>query len=253
MIRVNNTQFDENAIVAEMQYHVAETHTKARNKACESLIISELVKQRAKSLALPVDDSAKQEDALSTLLEKEVEFPEASESDCRTYFENNRQKFTTSPLVSGRHILIAVPADESNARSEALDQAKQLINELKGNLNDFPKLAAQYSRCPSAKTGGHLGQISKGQTVPEFERQLFQCKAGLVEAPIESRYGVHVVEIDNKVEGKPLPYEMVKQRIADYLNEKVKRKAIAQYLGQLVAQAEIDGFDMQVSESPLMQ
>lgn len=253
MIRVNNTTFDDNAIVAEMQYHSAETHTQAKNKACEALIVAELVKQRAADLNLAVDELATQDDALSNLLDKEIEFPTATDSDCRTYFENNRQKFASSPLVSGRHILLAVPADEPNARSEALEQARALIRELTGNLKDFPKLAAQYSRCPSAKTGGHLGQISKGQTVPEFERQIFQCEAGLVEAPIESRYGVHVVEIDHKVEGKPLPYEAVEKRIAEYLNEKVKRKAIAQYIQQLIAEADIEGFDMHVSESPLMQ
>lgn len=200
-----------------------------------------------------MNDASEQEAALSTLIDTEVDIPEASETDCQTYFDNNRQKFSTSPLVSGRHILLAVPADDAVARSEARDEAKSIISRLTGNLGEFPAMAKEYSRCPSAKTGGHLGQISKGQTVPEFERQLFQCTEGLVDAPIESRYGIHIVDIDHKEEGKPLPFEMVKQRIQDYLNEKVKRKAIAQYLAQLVSQADIQGYDMNVSESPLMQ
>ena len=101
--------------------------------------------------------------------------------------------------------------------------------------------------------GGQLGQLSKGQTVPEFERQLSNCKRGLAQSPIESRYGVHVVVLDQHVEGKQLPFDMVKTRIADYLNEKVRRKAIAQYIHTLISQATIDGFDFKVSESPLMQ
>lgn len=253
MIRVNNKEFDENAIVAEMQYHSAQSHTDAKNKACESLIICELIKQRAKELGLDIDESGTQEESISALIEKEVEIPEASEEDCLAYFEKNPNKFTTSPLVSGRHILLSAPPDDANCRSEALEQAKLLIRELKASTEQFPKLAAEYSRCPSAKTGGHLGQISRGQTVPEFERQLFNCKEGLVEAPIESRYGIHVVEIDHKEEGKPLPFDMVKTRIAEYLNEKVRRKAIAQYIEALIGEAEIEGFDFSVSESPLMQ
>ena len=253
MIRVNNQEFDENAIVAEMQYHTAKTHTEAKNKACESLVICELIKQRAKALGLEIDKSGTQEESINALIEKDVDIPEASEIDCRAYFEKNPNKFTTSPLVSGRHILLSAPPGDANARSEALEQAKLIIRELKGNVANFPQLAAEYSRCPSAKTGGHLGQISKGQTVPEFERQLFNCNAGLVEAPIESRYGVHIVEIDHKEEGKPLPFDMVKTRIAEYLNEKVRRKAIAQYIEALISDAEIEGFDFSVSESPLMQ
>ena len=59
MIRVNNTEFDETAIVKEMQYHAAETHTEAKNKACEALIISELLKQRAQELSLLEEESSK--------------------------------------------------------------------------------------------------------------------------------------------------------------------------------------------------
>ena len=57
MIRVNQTEFDETTIIKEMQYHAAETHTEAKNKACEALIIAELLKQRAAQLKLLDQDS----------------------------------------------------------------------------------------------------------------------------------------------------------------------------------------------------
>jgi peptidyl-prolyl cis-trans isomerase C len=50
-----------------------------------------------------------------------------------------------------------------------------------------------------------------------------------------------------------LPYQMVEERITDYLNEKVRRKAIAQYIHTLLVAADIEGFDFSVSDSPLMQ
>jgi peptidyl-prolyl cis-trans isomerase C len=74
-----------------------------------------------------------------------------------------------------------------------------------------------------------------------------------VQKPISSRYGVHVAFIDQRVEGRRLEFDMVSQRIADYLNEKVRRKAIAQYIETLIAKADIEGFDFSVSDSPLMQ
>ncbi len=89
--------------------------------------------------------------------------------------------------------------------------------------------------------------------MPEFERRLFGCELGLVPQAIPSRYGIHIVFIDQRVEGKRLEFSMVNQRIADYLNEKVRRKAIAQYIETLIAEANIEGFDFSVSDSPLMQ
>ncbi len=71
--------------------------------------------------------------------------------------------------------------------------------------------------------------------------------------PLASRYGIHVVNIDQRVEGRQMEFVMVQKRIEDYLNEKVRRKAIAQYIEQLIAVADIDGFDFSVSDSPLVQ
>jgi peptidyl-prolyl cis-trans isomerase C len=98
-----------------------------------------------------------------------------------------------------------------------------------------------------AETGGSLGQIGKGQTVPEFERQLFNLPEGLASAPIESRYGMHIVLIAHREEGQQLPFDMAHARIRDYLNEKVRRKAIAQYIEALINDARIEGFSFEVS------
>ena len=258
MIRVNQTEFDETAIVKEMQYHTADTHTESKNKACESLIISELLKQRAEELDLTGEDSSGIEDSaneafLEALLDTEVEVPSASEEDCRQYFEANPKKFMTTPLLDARHILLDAAPEDATARSEAIELAEQLIKRLQADIKSFEELAKLHSKCPSAETGGHLGQLGKGQTVPEFERQLFNCSEGLASSPIESRYGVHVVYLNHKEEGRALPYEMVKNRIGDYLNEKVRRKAVAQYIHTLIAKADIDGFDFSVSNSPLVQ
>jgi len=259
MIRVNNTEFDETAIVKEMQYHTAKTHTEAKNKASEALIISELLKQRASVLELDGADvkigtgNENEEVFLESLLALEVDFPKASEEDSRCYFNANPKKFMTTPLIEAKHILLDAAPDDANARSEAIELAEQLIKRLKDEPKSFSELAILHSKCPSAKTGGQLGQLGKGQTVPEFERQLFNCSLGLASSPLESRYGVHIVYLDRRVEGKVLPYEMVKERISDYLNEKVRRKAIAQYIHTLVSDADIEGFDFTVSDSPLMQ
>lgn len=253
MIRVNDIEIDDNQVVAEMQYHQAGTHTEAKNKAARSLIVAELIKQRAEELGVDVDSLATDEQSIDSLIEQEISIPRASEEDCLTYYQNNLSKFTSSPLVSGRHILLSAPPNDATSRSEARELAKVIIRELQGDADRFAQLAAEHSKCPSNKTGGHLGQISKGQTVPEFERQLFKLEVGLAAAPIESRYGIHIVDIEHRIDGKQLPFEAVKKRIKDYLNEKVKRKAIAQYIEVLIENAEIEGFDIETSGSPLLQ
>ena len=59
--------------------------------------------------------------------------------------------------------------------------------------------------------------------------------------------------VDRKIDGKALPYDYVKEKVADYLNEKVQRKATAQYIQNLITDADIVGFVFDVDSSPLMQ
>ena len=255
MITVNQPQIPEDKVLAEMQYHPAESRREAMFKAAESLIIGELFRQRAKTLGIPVSDDtveSSDEDFIEALIEQEVAIPDASEEDCRQYFEANPGKFETSPLLEVKHILLAVPKEEDAGRAEAKMRADALLDILKGGA-DFGKLAKRESSCPSKETGGSLGQLSKGQTVPEFERQVFVAEPGLMPRPVESRYGFHLVYIERKISGKPLTFEQAREKIAEYLNEKVRRKAIAQYIQVLIAEAKIEGYDFQVDGSPLMQ
>jgi peptidyl-prolyl cis-trans isomerase C len=90
--------------------------------------------------------------------------------------------------------------------------------------------------------------------VPEFERALSAIVAGEVAAePVETRYGIHIVIVDRRVGGRELPFEQVRERIAEWLSEKVRRTAIAQYLSLLAGRAAIEGVDIAASPSPLVQ
>ncbi|MGX5915374.1 peptidylprolyl isomerase [Aliidiomarina sp. Khilg15.8] len=255
MIQVNEVPIPESAVFAETQYHPAETKEEAINSAARTLIIGELLKQRALALNIETaadDAKSAEDDYLEQLIEKEVYIPTADDDACRQYFLNNQQRFTTSPLVEVRHILLAAAPEDDVARVEGKQLAEALLEQVKQGEN-FSELAAKHSRCPSSQTGGSLGQISRGQTVPEFERQVFVANEGLLPDPIESRYGFHVVMVDRSIPGSPLPYEAVEQKIAEYLNEKVRRKAVAQYIETLISDAEIQGYHFDVADSPLMQ
>ena len=258
MIIVNEVTIPEPAIMAEMQYHPAPDKRAAMLKAAESLIIAELLKQRALELGLADEKQlqdhspASQDLVLDLLIEREVAIPTASSNECLHYYQQNPERFVTSPLIEVRHMLLPAAPENDDERAKAKQLAEAILTELQ-QAADFAKLAANYSVCSSKDSGGLLGQISKGQTVPEFERQVFKAQPGLMPYPVESRFGLHVVDVLRRIEGDQLPFSAVEQKIQDYLNEKVRRKAIAQYIQSLIIAARIDGYDFALSDSPLMQ
>ena len=88
--------------------------------------------------------------------------------------------------------------------------------------------------------------------MPEFEVALREMKAGEL-GVIETRYGLHVVALDRHIAGVALPFEMVRERIATWLNEKVRRQAIKQDIAILAGRAKIVGIDLAASATPLVQ
>ena len=256
-ITVNGHVIPASAIDTEVQYHPAENRRKAMIHAAEALIIGEILVQKAaeKGLCDSIDRNIvdQQPALIDSLIDLEIDIPVATEQECQRYFAVNTDKFTSSPLIEASHILlVAEPKDvEQRAQMQAL--ALTLIEKLQNQESTFAQLAKAYSKCPSKEVGGSLGQLSNGQTVSEFERQVFASDIGLMSTPVESRYGFHIVFIARKVAGKPLSYDLVKDKIGTYLNDKVQRKAISQYLHRIVGEADIQGFHFDVDTSPLMQ
>ena len=256
IISVNGVSITPQAMAQELQYHPAQSREDAVYQAARALVIRELLQQRIAELGLALQVGAgenEEEAATRLLLEREVQVPQCDEATCLRYYESNRARFHSAPLLAVRHILLECAPDDAEARSLAHVQAELLLERLDQFPGSFAELALKYSACPSKEQGGSLGQISKGQTVPELERQLFTLPAGLASKPLESRYGWHVISIDQRIEGQPLPYEAVATAIRTQLQQGVWQKALVQYLQTLIGAADIRGIHLQGADSPLVQ
>ena len=256
IVSVNGVQIAPEAMAQELQYHPAESREEAVFLAARALVIRELLQQRIRELEVLLEVGAgenEEEAATRLLLEREVKVPECDEATCVRYFESNRGRFHSAPLLAVRHILLECAPDDAEARHVAHSQAEVLLLSLQESPASFADLALKYSACPSKAQGGSLGQVSKGQTVPELERQLFTLAPGLASKPLESRYGWHVICVDQRIEGQPLPYEAVATAIRTQLQQGVWQKALVQYLQTLIGAADVRGIALQGADSPLVQ
>jgi peptidyl-prolyl cis-trans isomerase C len=256
IVSVNGVLITPENMAQELQYHPAESREEAVFLAARALVIRELLQQRIRELGVQLQVGAgenEEEAATRLLLEREVTVPDCNEATCVRYFESNRGRFHSAPLLAVRHILLECAPDDAEARHQAHAQAEVLLLSLEESPGAFGELALKYSACPSKAQGGSLGQVSKGQTVPELERQLFTLAPGLASKPLESRYGWHVICVDQRIEGQPLPYEAVATAIRTQLQQGVWQKALVQYLQTLIGAADVRGIALQGADSPLVQ
>ncbi len=208
----------------------------------------ELLRQRAVELGLTDEgaETAAITEAIEQLLEREVSARAPDDDECRRYYEAHPEEFTSGDLVFARHILFQVtprvPVPAIRARAELV------LAQLAQDPGRFEALAREYSNCPSGQHGGHLGQLGRGDTVPEFERALFNgAYLGLHPQLVKTRFGFHILSVERREPGRLLPLNAVSDRIAARLRGRNEATALGQYLRRLAASAEVRGARLELA------
>jgi peptidyl-prolyl cis-trans isomerase C len=258
VISVNGTVIQRAAIIREVQYHPASSPSESWQKAAEALVLRELLLQAAREhgiAAEPTTDNkgrreTEDEAQIRALVEREVSVPVPNEGELRRYYEANQAKFRSPEIVEARHILIAARVNDASAFAAARQKARALAAVLAANPSAFDELARVHSDCASAGEGGRLGQLTPSETTPEFAAAVADLAEGETTlAPIETRYGLHIIRLDRRIAGNTLPFASVASRIGEYLSERARRTATAQYLARLISRAEITGIKIVGAEA----
>lgn len=246
-ISVNGVEITDAEIEQEIRHHQqAENPLK---QSVHELVLRKVLLQEAERLGIAGEDDDARVEAL---LAQEVKVPEADEAACETYYRHHPELFTQGEMIEARHILFqvtpTVPLDLLRETGEAV------LGELQQHPERFAELAAQYSNCPSGQVGGSLGQLTRGQTVPEFEKFAFRLAAGEMGARLlETRFGLHIVQVLRRIEGRLLPFEAVRSQIAEKLSLQSWQRGVHQYLQILVGRADIQGVTLDGAQTPLVQ
>jgi peptidyl-prolyl cis-trans isomerase C len=246
-ISVNGVEIDDRQIEQELQYH--RDAANPLKQSVHEVVLRTVLLQEADRLGIEgADDDARVE----ALLTREVTVPQADDAACLTYYRNHPQRFTRGEMVEARHILFqvtpTVPLDLVR------DTAEGIIAALQAAPERFGELAAQYSNCPSGAVGGSLGQLNRGDCVPEFDEVLFRLGENeLAARPIETRFGLHIVQVLRRIDGSLLPFDAVKSQIAAMLTAAALQRGVHQYLQILVGRANIEGITLEGSATPLVQ
>lgn len=247
---VDGTPITAREIAAEMQHHPADTAEAAWNAAAQALIVRRLLQDAAAASGLDPEDDA----SLDALLAAEVSLPEPDQAAARRWHAAHPERFGAPDLWEASHILVAADPEDEEARTAAETRAGNLLAQVLADPECLPALARTHSDCPSRDQGGHLGQVARGTTVPEFEAAL----AGLVPGEVcpvvvKSRYGMHVIRLHAHAPATRLPFEAVADHVEADLRAQSWRAGVRQYIAVLAGRARIEGFDLGAASGPLVQ
>jgi peptidyl-prolyl cis-trans isomerase C len=253
VVSVNGVTIRHDEISREAQNHPAPTPIAAWTAAARALAVRELLLQEARRTLIDADPltdgegrtETAAEASIRALVEQEVSTPTPDEAACRRYYEHNLRRFRSADLYEAAHILIAARPSDRDAYAAARRKAEALTAALRDAPHRFEEWALAHSACPSKDVGGNLGQLFSGSTTPEFDKTLAAMAPGETTAePVASRFGHHIIRLNRKIEGRQLPFEQVRDRIASYLADRARHTAIAQFVARVAARAEVRGVEL---------
>jgi peptidyl-prolyl cis-trans isomerase C len=256
-VRVNGVEIDPEAIAREIQHHPAPNAEAAWAEAARALAIRELLLQEARRLAiaaLPEEDDAgrleAEDDALiRALIETQIEPERPGDVECKRYYEAQAQRFRTPDLFEAAHILIEPQDGGAAAWSIAEQRAREIAQSVGNDAAAFATAARTHSTCASAQQDGSLGQIRRGELVAEIQMALERLADGTTaREPVRSRFGWHVLRLQRRIAGRHLPYEVVRDRIAEMLEARSWTTASARYVASLAERGRVEGIRIGVDD-----
>lgn len=249
-VRVNGVEISAAAIAEEAQQHPAPSPEEAWTAAARALVVRSLLLDEARRLgipAVPESDEAgrvetEEEALIRALLEREAAPPCPTQAECERFYAAQRERFTTPELLEAAHILVPSASAHASGWAAAEAQARRIAAEIGDDRLAFAAAARVASQCPTAQQGGSLGQVRRGELVAEVDDALHAMPEGATRRePVRSRFGWHVLRLERRIPGRTLPFELVRDRIADLLEARAWVTRGARYAAQLAERAHVEG------------
>lgn len=171
-----------------------------------------------------------------------------TEEDMRAYYKANSENYMAPETVRARHILVRVPANaDENVKQEAKKKAERILVRIRSG-EDFERLASELSDDTGSKQkGGDVGFFQRGRFVKPFEDAAFSLTKGEFSGPVETKFGFHIIRLEERKEAQPKPFEGVKEEIratltnlfeqektTEYINEAMKKAGVTFYYDRVV-------------------
>jgi peptidyl-prolyl cis-trans isomerase SurA len=162
------------------------------------------------------------------------------EKELREFYQKNLDRYRTVESYRPAHILFRVPrgATPDEVR-EISKKCVKVLEKIRAG-EDFGEMAILYSEDPSAKDRGDLGSFKQGELLPVIEREALRLKVGEVGEIVKTDYGLHIIKLLDRKEGKAPRFEDARAKVEMDYYEYQMEKAFRQFLSSLREKSVID-------------
>ena len=153
---------------------------------------------------------------------------EVTDQEIEEFYQLHQDDYREPKKVHARHILFRISENAKTAEiQEILDRAKKVLD-LARKGDNFAELARKYSDDSTASKGGDLGYFKSGDMVKPFADSAFSLKKGEISDLVRTRFGVHIIKVEDIKEESVKPLAAVKETVRQSLKEERSREIALQ-------------------------
>jgi len=153
-----------------------------------------------------------------------------ADKELRERYDREKERYRLPERARLREIIVIKPDDPAK-----VDAARQRANALaaEARTGDFAKLATTSSDAGTKDKGGDLGEVARGELLPDLDKAVFNAPAGSVLGPIETKSGWHILKVETRLPSEVPAFESVKDRLRKDASEDAWQRDYKAYIDRL--------------------
>ena len=155
---------------------------------------------------------------------------ELADKELRERYDREKERYRLPERARLREIIVIKPDDPSKVAA-ARERANTLAAQAR--IADFAKLATSSSDAGTKEKGGDLGEVARGELLPDLDKAVFNATAGTVIGPIETKSGWHILKVETRLPSEVPAFESVKDRLRKDASEDAWQRDYKAYIDRL--------------------
>lgn len=157
---------------------------------------------------------------------------EMTDRELREKFNREKESYRLPERARLREIVILKPSSEISA-DLARRRAEDLALQAKAAGANFNTIASTASESATKERGGELGEVTRGELIPDLDRAVFNAQSGAVIGPIETKSAWHILKVEQRLPSEIPSFDSVKERLRKDESEESFNRDYKAYIERL--------------------
>ncbi len=155
---------------------------------------------------------------------------ELSDKELRERYDREKERYRLPERAHLREVVILRPDNAAQ-----VDAARQRANQIaaRAKTEDFAKLATELSESGTKSKGGDLGEVARGELLPDLDKAVFNSPAGTIIGPLESKSAWHILKVETRLPSEVPAFESVKDRLRKDASDDAWQRDYKAYIDRL--------------------